>query len=90
MPEISRFYGIIIRMYWEAESKHNSPHFHAYYQGENLVVAIDNEIDVLAGTIPNKQKRLILAWAELHKKELIDNWKLTQLGEKPFSIEPLK
>jgi len=88
MPEISRFFGIIIRMFYEPQSKHHRPHFHAYYQGQNVSISIDEEIEVLAGSLPKKQERL--AWAEVHRKELLDNYTLMQLGEKPFSIEPLK
>ena len=90
MPEISRFFGIIIRMFVEAQSKHHRPHFHAYYQGQDISVSIDDEIEILAGTLPAKQERLVLAWAELHKQELMDNWILLHSGEKTFSIEPLK
>lgn len=90
MPEISRFYGIIIRMFWEAKSRHNRPHFHAYYQGNDISVSIDDEIKILAGTFPKRQVRLVLAWAELHKQELMDNWTLVEIGEKTFTIDPLK
>ncbi|MFN2262053.1 MAG: DUF4160 domain-containing protein [Psychroflexus sp.] len=90
MPELSRFYGIIIRMYNEAISQHNRPHFHAYYQGSNISVSIDGEVEVIAGQLPRKQERLVLAWAEMHLNELRDNWELSQSGAKVFSIEPLK
>ena len=90
MPEVSRFYGIIIRMFNEALSKHRRPHFHAYYQGSNISVSIDHEVQVIAGTFPRKQERLVLAWAEMHQQELIDNWELIQSGATIFSIEPLK
>lgn len=73
----------------EPLSKHKRPHFHAYYQGQVAVIAID-EIALLAGTIPQKQLRLTFAWAELHKDELIEDWNLLQSGNKGFQIEPLK
>ncbi|MBV6479677.1 MAG: hypothetical protein HGGPFJEG_02468 [Ignavibacteria bacterium] len=89
MPEIRRFYGIIIRMYMEAGAQHNVPHFHAYYQNEAAVFSIDS-IELIAGNIPKRQQRFIEAWAELHKAELLEDWKLLQDGNLPFSIEPLK
>jgi hypothetical protein len=88
MPEIARFYGIIIRMFMEPISQHNRPHFHAYYQNYVAVVGID-EIELLAGELPTRQQRLTLAWAELHKQELLKDWNLLQNGEPPFKIKPL-
>ena len=89
MPEIARFYGIIIRMYMEPLARHNRPHFHAYFQQFVAVVGID-EIELLAGKMPKKQLRLTLAWAELHQEDLIKDWNLLQSGQLPFKIEPLK
>lgn len=89
MPEISRFFGIIVWMYVEALSKHNKLHFHAYYQGFEIVIDIQ-KVEVLTGKFPKKQFRLILAWAELHQKELIDDWHFLQSGEPAKPIKPLK
>ena len=88
MPTISMFYGIIIRMYL-GKKEHNPPHFHAYYQGYRAIFDIANCI-MLDGNIPSKQKKLIEAWAELHKEELEADWSLAINGEHPFKIEPLK
>lgn len=90
MPEISRFFGIIIRMFAEFQTRHNRPHFHAYYQGSDISVSIDQEIEVMAGNFPKKQERLVLAWAEVHHQALIDNWILLRSGERTLPIEPLK
>ena len=90
MPELCRFYGILIRMYNEAASKHNRPHFHAYYQSDNAVVSIDDEVEVIADQLHKKQERLVLAWTEMHLNELRDNWELLQSRTKVFSIEPIK
>lgn len=76
-------------MYMEAGAQHNVPHFHAYYQNEAAVFSIDS-IELIAGNIPKRQQRFIEAWAELHKAELLEDWKLLQDGNLPFSIEPLK
>ena len=69
MPELSRFYGIVIRMFFEAGT-HNTPHFHATYQEFKASFRIE-EIKAIAGELPTKQRRLVEAWAEIHKDELI-------------------
>lgn len=88
MPTICMFYGIIIRLYL-GKSEHNPPHFHAYYQEFKATFDI-NTCEMMDGNIPKKQKKLIEAWAELHKDELIADWNLAINGELPFKIEPLK
>ena len=88
MPIISMFYGIIIRMYL-GKSEHNPPHFHAYYQEHTAIIDI-NTCEIRDGGLPSKQLKLVLAWAELHKEELLADWDLALSGEIPFKIEPLK
>jgi hypothetical protein len=88
VPTISMFYGIVIRMYLD-KAEHNPPHFHAYYQGYRAIVAID-PCEIIAGSLPPRQSRLVLAWAELHQDELIADWDLATDGELPFKIDPLK
>ena len=89
MPEISRFFGIVIRMYREKEVRHHRPHFHAIYADESAVFALD-PIEFLAGNIPIRQRRFVEAWAELHHQELLEDWLLLQSGEPFNKIEPLK
>lgn len=89
MPEISRFFGIVIRMFVEAGEAHHRPHFHAYYQDAVGVFAVD-EIELLAGELPRAQHRLVLAWAELHRRELLDDWASLQAGRPAARIEPLR
>ena len=89
MPEISRFFGIMIRMFVEAGGPHHTPHFHAYYQ-EHVGIFDVERIELLAGSLPRRQERFVLAWAELHKVELIDAWRTLQEGRLPAKIEPLK
>lgn len=72
MPEISRFYGIIIRIFYET-TRHQQPHFHAAY-GEHLTSFTIDPPALLAGIMPRKQLHFILAWAELHQDDLIANW----------------
>lgn len=88
MPTISMFYGIIIRMYC-APGEHNPPHFHAYYQKYKAVINI-NTCALKEGRLPPRHLKLVLAWAEIHKDDLIADWKLASKGELPFKIEPLK
>jgi hypothetical protein len=89
MPELSRFFGIIIRMYWEANAPHHNAHFHAYYQNDVAVFSID-PVDVIAGSLPRRQLRLVEAWAELHQQELLNDWQLLQTGQIPVPIDPLR
>lgn len=74
MPEISRFYGIVIRIFFEAD-RHQLPHLHAAYGGHLASFTIDPPA-LLAGTMPRRQMHLILAWIELHQDELFANWEL--------------
>lgn len=89
MPEVSRFFGIVIRMYVEAGGAHHTPHFHAYYQDQVGIYGIER-IERLAGSLPTRQERLVLAWAELHQQELQGNWQSLQQGSPTVKIEPLK
>ena len=88
MPTISMFFGIIVRMYY-APLEHNPPHIHTYYQDYRATWLIENG-ELFKGDIPSRQRKLIQAWIEIHRDELIANWNLCQNGEKPFNIEPLK
>lgn len=89
MPELSRFFGILIRMYVEINVSHHLPHFHAYYQDDVAVYGID-PVELIAGALPRRQRRLVEAWAELHQAELLADWQQLQEGRKPQPIEPLK
>jgi len=86
MPTISMFYGITIRMYNNGE--HNPPHFHAYYQGNEAV--FDMEGNLTDGVMPKSKIKLIAAWAEIHKDELLANWDLAMNEEPLYKIDPLK
>lgn len=88
MPTISIFYGIIIRMYRELGSKHNVPHIHAEYSGEEVVVSLDG--DIIEGAIPKNKQKLVDAWIEIHREDLLANWKLLSEGQQFFRIDPLK
>ena len=89
MPEISRFFGIIVRMFAEVDERHNTPHFHAYYQKHVAVFGIET-VNLLAGSLPKRQRRLVEAWAELRQPELLKDWNALQQGRAPLAIEPLR
>jgi hypothetical protein len=76
-------------MYFYDTGKHNLPHLHAEYQDDEAVFSIlDGEI--IAGSLPRKQRRLVQAWIELYQESLMVDWKLAVSGREPFRIEPLK
>ena len=88
MPALSMFYGIIVRMQSEKGGRHNKPHVHALYGDNEIIVGIDG--DVLEGSFPKKQMKLLLAWMAIHEEELLANWKLLSNGDGYFKIEPLR
>lgn len=87
MPEISRFLGIIIKMFY---SDHNPPHFHAVYGDHEASFSIET-LEVIKGELPARVKGLVVEWATLYKKELMQNWKsLTKKENQSFKkIKPL-
>jgi hypothetical protein len=89
MPEIARFFGIIIRMYVEPGAPHHRPHFHAYYQEAVAIYSIDT-IECIGGALPRRQQRLVEAWAEVYHEELVTNWERLQAGQPPVKIAPLR
>ncbi len=88
MPVLSTFYGIIVRMYREIGGRHNLPHIHAEYAGDEIVIALDGT--VLEGEIPKGKRKLLEAWMEIHQEDLEANWKLLSNGEQFFRIDPLR
>ena len=88
MPTISMFYGILIRMFFKDTDKHHLPHIHAEYQGESAVYSIP-EGELLAGAISPKKAKLVVAWIEIHKDDLLADWELTVNGKTPFKIKGL-
>ena len=84
MPELSRFYGIIIRMYFQ-QSEHNPPHFHAVYDGNVAEIDIKSG-NIIEGYLPNKALSMVKEWTELHRKELLDIWETQEF----CAIEPLE
>lgn len=89
MPAISMFYGIIVSVYFLDTQQHHQPHIHAKFQDQKAVVAIPGG-ELLAGNLPPAKLRLLLAWVEIHKDELMADWELAVEGQQPFQIEPLR
>ena len=85
MPEISLFFGIRITMFYD---DHNPPHFHAEYAGHKALVNIQ-EGYIMRGSLPNRQLRFVLAWNEMHKDELMQNWELAKDQQPLNHVSPL-
>lgn len=86
MPEISRFFGIVIKMFFD---DHNPPHFHAEYGDQKATVDI-NRLAVHDGHLPPRVMGLVIEWAALHQEELLDNWKRGQSLNPLEKIAPLQ
>lgn len=87
MPEISRFFGIVICMY---KGDHLPPHFHARYADDEAMISINNG-EIIKGNLSNRALKLVIEWANLHKEELIRNFEESQKDNPDFlKIDPLK
>ncbi len=85
MPIVSRFFGIIIRMFYD---EHNPPHFHAEYQGKKAV--FDFEGNVIKGNLSSRTAtKLVREWVDLHASDLEEDWELARAGNEIKKIEPL-
>jgi hypothetical protein len=89
MPTISMFYGIVISLYFYDNKQHNLPHIHVRYQGTKAIFNIET-CEIIEGDLPKKQQKLVSAWMEIHKDELMADWELALDGQQPYKIEPLK
>lgn len=85
MPEVSRFFGISIRMYFD---DHNPPHFHAIYGDAEAEVGIA-PVALLRGRFPRRALGMVMEWAAVHQHELLQNWELMGNEQGPNKIEPL-
>lgn len=89
LPVISMFYGIIVQLFFFDNEKHYQPHIHVRYAEFKASIAIQTA-EVLEGEIPRNKLRLVQAWIEIHREELMADWALALEGNQPFKIEPLK
>ena len=85
MPEISRFFGISIRMYYD---DHNPPHFHAIYGGAEAEIGID-PVALLRGSFHRRALGMVIEWAAVRQRDLLDNWELLHRDQTPRRIDPL-
>jgi len=83
------FYGIIVSLYFRDNRHHKRPHIHVKYQDREAVISIP-DAKVLAGRLPPAKMRLVIAWIEIHKDELVADWELAVSGQQPYKIEPLR
>ncbi|MDR2819317.1 MAG: DUF4160 domain-containing protein [Desulfovibrio sp.] len=88
MPELCRFFNIVIKMLYSDITQHNKPHIHVYYNEYNATVGIDGEL--LSGSLPVKQLRLVLAWIAIHEEELYAAWNKAVRNEPFGTIAPLR
>ena len=87
MPELSRFGGMVIYMLFKDTKQHNKPHVHAYYGEHEAVVGIDGEL--LAGSLPHKQLKMVTGWLAFHEEEAYAAWNLAVVGEHFEKIAPM-
>ena len=85
MPTLCFFYGILVRMYWQ---DHNPPHFHALYGSHEALINIAT-LEILEGELARRALALVLEWAALHRKELMEAWNQCSRNQTPQSIAPL-
>jgi hypothetical protein len=86
MPVISEFFGIKIYMYW---NEHFPEHFHAEYGSAKALISIPDAV-VIKGALPAKQLKLVLAWCEIHRGELMTNWLAARAHDEISKIDPLR
>ena len=87
MPELSRFGGMVIYMLFHDTSKHNKPHVHVYYGEYEAIIAIDGEL--LSGSIPQKQFKIVTGWMAFHEEEIYAAWNLAVKGEHFKKVPPM-
>lgn len=85
MPEICRFYGIAIAIFY---NEHNPPHFHVRYSGHKASINI-NDLAVTKGLLPPRALGLVMEWAAMHKEDLLHAWQQAKDNQRPDRIEPL-
>lgn len=85
MPEICRFFGLIIAIYY---NDHQPPHFHVRYGEQQAIIGIDNLV-LLRGKLSPRTLGLVVEWASLHQDELKENWRLARAQQPLIPIEPL-
>jgi hypothetical protein len=88
MPELSRFFKIIVKMYFDDTKKHHKPHIHVFYNEFEALIGLDGEL--LEGSLPIKELKLVEAWIVIHEDELYCDWNKAVKKEPLEKIEPLQ
>ena len=86
MPEISRFFGIVVQMYY---ADHDPPHFHVRYAGQKALIAIESRT-ILRGSLSPRALALVTEWAAMHRMELMEDWALARAEAQLNPIAPLE
>lgn len=89
MPTISMFFGIVVYMYLMDNKQHHLPHIHTRYQGKKASVSIISG-ELLDGELPSAKLRMVQAWIEIHREDLMADWEMAIAGEPPLKIPPLQ
>ncbi len=89
MPSISMFYGIVVYMYLMDNKRHHLPHIHTRYQGQKASICIKTG-EILNGELHPSKLRLVQAWIEIHRENLMADWDMAISGETPLKIPPLQ
>jgi hypothetical protein len=88
MPTISTFYGIFVIMVYMDDKEHKKPHIHVSYQDDSAVLSIPDG-EILAGSLPQRQLRMIRVWMDLRREDLLANWNLAVVGKPVVAVAPL-
>ncbi|WP_224959489.1 type II toxin-antitoxin system toxin DhiT [Geomonas subterranea] len=89
MPTISMFFGIVIYMFFYDNKRHSLPHLHATFGEYDAVFSIV-DAELLEGSFPRNKQKLVQAWIEIHKDDLLTDWHLAVNGQNPLPIKPLE
>ena len=89
MPVISMFYGVVVLMYYFDNRRHHQAHIHVQYSDEEAVISIP-EGSLMEGSLRRAKLKLVQAWIEIHRDELMADWELAVNGQQVFKIDPLK
>jgi len=89
MPTISAFFGLVVYMYFFDDERHHLPHIHVKYQGQEASFSIADG-GILRGALPSAKVRLVQAWVEIRREELMADWDLACNGQTPMPIDPLR
>lgn len=89
MPTISMFYGIVVYMFFFDNKKHPSPHLHVSYGDDDAVFSV-NDGELQEGSIPANKLKLVQAWIEIRREDLLTDWRLVLHGQPPLPVKPLE